>query len=790
MDSLTQRIIVVALAAMLAACGGGGSKTGTDTKSGTGGDAGNGNVDTTSAAFITRPATGSAPSSTPIADTTAASIANGLPTGPNGNKAAIGTFSLAERDQVLADGIKVWRAQRIDINGINKGACANCHSADGIELTMWDFHDDDVRRRAHIDGVNEKDRELLVKYFAALRQKYSIKTLKSIQDDRPFQPGESDNNTPFDGATVAERDFKFVDVTLRSVAPTLFGQMDTLAKAVQARAELKATNPLKMRVGIPFPRMSEDCFRGSEHCSLNDWMSDLPQIPKPEKSAEWFALNDAYIANPSPENLREVLKAIDTMTDGWRNPGETESGPSGGLGYTKFKSMQILQHVLRRRQLGLPVDADPLEAVRAFDQKRPNAPFLVGDWSFNKFGAKWEQPSQMPTFVRKGLGESSSHVLTGFNPSKEGTSDVEIKKAEMAIPWWYAGFVFDSFLKSGTGGEYFLGNLGTDQNNAYPFHRYYAIGRVGAINDQLRRSNRGTLTTADVAALNVAFGSPGWRSIGREDLPRLHSTLASRQLYRKLEMNWALMVMLLDREQLQKSGLAGFNADEIEKHLCAASGEFSLRQWTASAIGLEGERAEFALKLYNEINSLAKCSNPPLSATYTVGSGTGLTLTWYKGSGDALGGAPSAITNGSVLATKVEPIVDFPGRENGKGYFSAWATSVGFNVTEDMPKAQDASAIGTGFIMAPVTGVYEIVLETKNSTYGRMSVAGVEVFKTFAFINDGAQAKQTVSLTAGVKYPIRFERHGNASGGVQIIWRTLDGALPSTKIPTSQLYPN
>ncbi|MDQ3233635.1 MAG: hypothetical protein M3Q07_17595, partial [Pseudobdellovibrionaceae bacterium] len=56
-----------------------------------------------------------------------------LPTGENGDKAAIGTFSEADRDQKIAAGLAIWRKQRKDLNGIEKGACANCHSSDGIE---------------------------------------------------------------------------------------------------------------------------------------------------------------------------------------------------------------------------------------------------------------------------------------------------------------------------------------------------------------------------------------------------------------------------------------------------------------------------------------------------------------------------------------------------------------------------------------------------------------------------------------------------------------------------------
>jgi hypothetical protein len=796
MTSSIRHLLAFTLTLLLAACGGGGkTSTGTVADKPAANDP-KPDVAVTqkgpeTAEFVTRPAAGAPPPSTTVVDTTALSLSQNLPTGPNGNRAAIGTFSTTERDRLLSEGLKIWRAPRIDINGISKGACSNCHSADGFELAEWNFHDDDVRRRAHIDGVNAADREVLVNYFAALRQKYGITSLKSIMDDRPFQPG----GQPFVGATSLERDYAFVDTSLRSTLPSLFGSMDTVAKAVQARAEIKASNPLEMRIGVPFPRISEDCFRGIEHCSLNDWMADLPQIPKADKLDEWFKINDAYIANPTDENLRAVLTAVGTLTDGWRNPSETDAGPSAGLGFTKFKSMQILQHFLRKKRLGQLIDPEPLASVRGLLEKRPNAPFLVGDWSFDKFGEKWTQPNQMPTFVRKSLGESSEKQLTGITPTSNGTSDVEIKKAELSNPWWYVGFVFDSFLGSGTGGEYFLGNIGQSTVDPYPFHRYYAIARNVAVNDKLRQSNRGTLTPTQIAALNVAMGEGAWRPLGEEDIPRVHATVESRILYRRLEMNWLLMTMLLEKEQLQKSGIASFNSNDIDKHLCSKDSlgnpnpdnPVSLRNLVIRAISLDGARAEFALKLYNEINTLAGCGFTPLHEEYAIGAGTGLNIEWRRGSGDALGGN-TILTTLPVIASRVEPIIDFPGRETGTGYFATWAKSQGFSVNEGGNGA-DSSAIGTGFIVAPVTGDYKISMYG-NGIRGKLFVNNVLVSSSFAFINDGATIYQNVSLVKGQKYPIRIERHGYAGGGIQLSWSTTNGKVLNSKIPASQFSVN
>ena len=721
-------------------------------------------------------------------DTTALSIAQNIPVGPNGNKSSVGNFSAPQLERTLADGVKIWREQRIDINGVNKGACANCHSADGIEVAMWDFHDDDIRRRGHIDGTSAADREKLVDYIAALRQKYKIVALKSIKYDRPFQP----KGQPFDGNTTAERDLAFANYSLKDVAPTLYNHdIDSVAKAKQARDELAASNPLNMKIGIPFPRISEDCFRGnnikgSSHCSANDWMADVPRIPKPDKADEWFKINDEYIASPTDVNLRRVLIATDTLTDPWINPGQASPGAAANIGLRKFKSMQILQHRLRRQQLGLlnPLtDQNPLDAVAGHGQKRPNAPFLVGDSTFGKDDPVWKTGSDMPVFVRRSLGElASGPALTD--------DDVQNLRDQMFTPWWYVGFMFDPGLGTGTGSEYFLGSLGSDARAGYPFHRYYAIGKHGAIVINAQRTPN--LSASDVAAANVAFDKAAWKDVGSDDLPRIFASAEARQQYRRLEMSWTLMWMYLVKEQLQKSGKASFDAHfDIDLNICANPDDRSkpeqyansLRRWVGVVAGFDGARAQQAFNLFNDINTLAGCGLPSFPATYIAGTGTGLSITWYQGAGDEFNGKSAWLTGSPKLASRIEPIVYFPGSENGLGYFAVWAKTIGVDLAAG--SSAPASSRGSGSILAPVTGQYEFLL---GGGFGRIKVNNVEVFSEFRF-NEGNPLRVKIALQAGQKVPFEYERHGYAPGGTQLTWEVA-GQFPRSTVPTSQVFPN
>ncbi|HYX32324.1 MAG TPA: hypothetical protein VE954_04370, partial [Oligoflexus sp.] len=704
----------------------------------------------------------------PEPESTLSENSRDLPTGVNGDKPGIGSYSEAELNQKISAGLAIWRQPRKDLNGVDKGACANCHS-DGFELAVYDFTDDDIRRRAHLDGVNEADREALVEYFSALRQKYKITSPKSVLNDRPFQP----RGTVLPGESKADRDLAFALTSLRRVAPTLVdAQISTLDQALQAKAELTASKPLDIQIGIPLPRISEDCFRGEEHCTANDWISDLPRVPKPGFEAQWFAINDRYLANPTDGNLREILQAVDSMTVAWKNPGESQQGPAGSLGTTKFKALQVTAHLLRRQQLGLfdpAKDENPILALTGPGQGQPNAAFFVADFAFDKTNTVWTRADQMPAFVRQSFGETAERPFTD--------ADVQDQKNQIVQPWWYFGFNGDSTLSSGTGPEYFLGSLGRDPTGGYPLHRFYLVGKKATTGYDRNKD------PSKLEANNVALAKNGWKDVGDEDLPRLYATVEARQLYRKLEVNWTAMWMLLMKEQIEKSGLASLDTHfDRDLHLCAPQGGVSLRSWVTQASAFDGQRAPFLFGLYNTLNELAGCGLEPLATTYVAGQGKGLTIDWYSGTGDEFNGKSSALVNSKKVATRVEPIVYFPGREDGLGYFATWAKSAGVDINGAF------SSHGKGTIIAPVTGDYSFLLNDRGGGFGKVFVAGKEVYNRFRY-NEDKPLKVTVSLQAGQSYPIIFERHGYAAGGIQLEWQSVNGKLPRQKIPTSQLNP-
>jgi hypothetical protein len=680
---------------------------------------------------------------------------------PASRPAAGAPLSADEMKQAMASGLAVWRQQRLDVNGVNKGACANCHSADGIELAIWNFDNADVVRRAHLDGVSTADQAKLVTFFRAMRQKYRIVALRDIQKDHPFQPG----GTWYTG-TSDERDLAFANGSFTQVAPTLMGaRIATLADARKAIQELRASNPLKMKVGIEMPQISRDCVRPGE-CSLNDWMSDLPRFPKPEMEAQWFALNDAYIANPTDENLRGLLLAVDTLTTPWLQPGETRAGPAGTLGTTKFKSMQVLQHFLRREQLGLFSPADdvnPIASINGPGLERANFPFLVGDFAFDKTDQKLVAPGSLPVFVRNSLGESAANPLTD--------EAVAGQKAVLRTPWWWAGFMFDPALSTGTNSEYFVGNLTNPYDNeGFAFHQLYAGARHAV--DPGYRAVRGVDNDATRLPEGLGIG-------GSADSAMLFATADARLLYRKAAVNWVRMHLILLQDQLSRFGPSALAADDVQDsgYVCNSDGGKGLPAAVATAAAFDGAGAAFVFDHYAQVRALAGCAATAHPGAYAAGTGTGMTVQWFA-SIDLNSRAAS-----SPLGKRVEPTLAMPRQDVERGYFRDYLATIGV--------AGNAGSRTTGTLQAPVSGDY--VFGEGSLSQARMWVNGQLVYSSeeptssaggYA-VNPGV----TVHLDAGQKVAFLLERYNVAFNGMNVGWGTADGALSMNLVPTSQMSP-
>jgi hypothetical protein len=235
-----------------------------------------------------------------------------------------------------------------------RGACAGCHAPDGIDLAAVGYSDADIRRRA-LEHLTEAEAETIVRFVRAKRQQYDIRRLLHPAKFRPFQPSHiaHDSGHPVVDSHDAQaaRDGMFAEDLTRAAPIFTQGRVVDTAQAEAALRELGAIDLTKLRLGIPFDRYSEDAFHGS--FSIFEWVPGIATMPKPGREAEWHALVDAYLANPTDANLWAYYDRIDDLT-------ECTDGLAASYGRAcewmrlKYKSVQILGHMLRHRTDAYP----------------------------------------------------------------------------------------------------------------------------------------------------------------------------------------------------------------------------------------------------------------------------------------------------------------------------------------------------------------------------------------------------------------------------------------------------
>lgn len=258
--------------------------------------------------------------------------------------------------QALTDGLEVWR-----YNG-EGGACVGCHSPDGIELARVGYADADIHRRA-VTHVSPEQADTLVTYVHALRQQHEMIYLLHPAKFRPLQPAHLAfaETTPglevTDPDAQVERDEAFMHHLQDDLALAwATGTIDSLADAQAAYDELLAVNLVNLQLGVPFDHLSEDGFHGDEHLSVFEWFPSMASAPQDD--AQWFALQDDYLADPSVEKLWAYYDQIDAMTgciDDLAQDGDPEYfGRACEWMRLKWRSLQVFQHMLRHTTSDYP----------------------------------------------------------------------------------------------------------------------------------------------------------------------------------------------------------------------------------------------------------------------------------------------------------------------------------------------------------------------------------------------------------------------------------------------------
>ena len=380
--------------------------------------------------------------------------------------------------------LAMWRVPR------EKDSCVSCHGPDFIDLARIGTPDSDLIRRAVQDGASGEEAQALVRGVKYLRARYALPA-ENPRTFRPFQPG----GALLPGANSVERDAAFGE-ELAKVLPTLTSstRVATLADAKRARDELLNLDWDKFRIGVPFPRWSADIAHGPQEGTMNDWVSDLPRVPRAAFAAQWQALQDSYLNDPSETNFWRLYFAADDMTEGFA--GVTPVDPADrrkvhDFSLIKYRSTLIGQHLLRMEALRRPgftrgqiafsyLATDPgfavpfkaegvtLHAGYRLEEFLPNPMWEVGDFQRREL-----EPSDLTLGQpgNRGTGDRfrdqlrllgyPQFVLDSIDPNMTiGQADDELRTA-----WFMLGFRFDPSLlrvspsNSTKVGEYLLGQL-------------------------------------------------------------------------------------------------------------------------------------------------------------------------------------------------------------------------------------------------------------------------------------------------------------------------------------------
>ena len=259
--------------------------------------------------------------------------------------------------------------------------------------------------------------------------------------DRPFQPG----GKVLSGATPLARDASFADSLKLSLPVLTTERVGSEGDAIRARDELRKVDLATLPIGIPFNRLSEDGFHGTEHRTVASWFPDVAPRRNPDEVPRLLSAQDRYLADPSDENLRNLDQANRASLVVGATPAEELAG-------AKYRALLLLQHQLRTGRL--------VPMVKRGQKGDRQNPF----WDIGEFGRFLLEDQSIDVL---GLPEDVS-------AKKIGGPNFATQARDLRLPWFWLGWILDPGLQlSGSRREtrrsdYFTKFLWID--GPYPMH--------------------------------------------------------------------------------------------------------------------------------------------------------------------------------------------------------------------------------------------------------------------------------------------------------------------------------
>ncbi|MBC8009033.1 MAG: hypothetical protein H7067_02930 [Burkholderiales bacterium] len=389
---------------------------------------------------------------------------------------------LAEIDPVVAAGLVAWR--KPDVNNIR---CVDCHTPMGYDIAQFNFTRDDLRL-ATTPHLPQSDADAIFDMLEKLRVQYPpAGGLKNFRTFRPLQPGGG-HIVGGENASANERDAAF-GFYLRDHFAFAQDRIVTLAQARAAAQELIDVKTADVPVGIKFNLWSRSVLRegavvGGE---IAEWLPSVGIQPKPEYTDYWFALQDAYLRDPSNENFWTLYHATGlwTQLDTHNFVVGSTHGNWRYVVISQYLANALFSHDELLKARGLPSLLDAEDGVRPFRDQRG-----ISDTELAPF---WNVGDNARVVQNRGFdgmpvrNKESVHLDRSYNGNLAEVSGWKIDN--LRLTWFWIGWNMDNSLRfSGEGstlsGEYFIGSLwqgnvdnqrtgDSDSSHGYRMHQVF-----------------------------------------------------------------------------------------------------------------------------------------------------------------------------------------------------------------------------------------------------------------------------------------------------------------------------
>lgn len=330
-------------------------------------------------------------------------------------------------------------------------------------------------------------------------------------------------------------------------------------------------------MGIEFNRWSEDPHRGELHASIADWIPDTPRLPfDTSLQSEWYAAQDAYVADPTDENFINMLYKLKELTFHTRE----EDEPFEVFKH-KYASVQIAQHYFRHDALAKmnqpavpflerPILGPLFPREKKVRQQDPDL-ILTNPW--------WEVGS----FLRSGSPLLPDDILERVDPESSNPKAVARREYDkIRVPWFYLGLTYDQSMQhTGSTLEYYSRHIHRDFHSdgapkGLTLHYIFSHLRNEVVNFE-----QGELDNFIPKRLDGL-----WGLIEKDNLAGLDPVY--REGYVRMRENQARMVLFLAWNKVKNTG----ESLDINKKPFPRVLEFFE--------GIQSEHYDFNMKLYND----------------------------------------------------------------------------------------------------------------------------------------------------------------------------------------------